>query len=111
MAARKTASKARIVLVTVPRGGKAESLAEGAVEARLAACVNILPGAVSIYRWKGRVHRDEESLLVVKTTSARLPALERWIKERHPYELPEFLVLPIEAGSKEYLSWLAEQSS
>lgn len=101
---------ARVVLVTVPRGGKAESLAEGVVEARLAACVNILPGAVSFYRWKGRVHRDEESLLVIKTTPGRLKALESWIKERHPYELPEFLVLPVAAGSKEYLAWLAEQA-
>ena len=103
-------SSARVVLVTVPRGGKAESLAEGAVEARLAACVNILPGVTSIYRWRGRVHRDRESLLVIKTTAARLKELERWIKQRHPYETPEFLVLSVTAGSKEYLSWLAEQA-
>ena len=103
-------SSARVVLVTVPRGGKAESLAEGAVEARLAACVNILPGVTSIYRWRGRVHRDSESLLVIKTTSARLKELERWIKARHPYETPEFLVLPVTAGSKEYLAWLGEQA-
>ena len=103
-------SSARVVLVTVPRGGKAESLAEGAVEARLAACVNILPGVTSIYRWRGRVHRDGESLLVIKTTAARLKELERWIKQRHPYETPEFLVLSVTAGSKEYLSWLAEQA-
>jgi len=102
------ATSARLVLVTVPQGGKAESLAEGMVEARLAACANILPGAVSVYRWKGRVHRDAESLLVIKTTAARLKALERWIKARHPYETPEFLVLSVAAGSKEYLRWLAE---
>jgi periplasmic divalent cation tolerance protein len=100
---------ARVVLVTVPQGGKAESLAEGIVEARLAACVNIVPGVISLYRWKGRVHRDAESLLVIKTSSARLKALERWIKSRHPYETPEFLALSVSAGSKEYLSWLAEQ--
>ena len=99
----------RIVLVSVPRGGKAESLAEGLVSARLAACVNVLPGAVSIYRWKGRVRRDAESLLVVKTTVPKLRALERWVKARHPYEVPEFVALPVSSGSKEYLSWLAEQ--
>ncbi len=100
------AIRARVVLVTVPRGGKAESLAEGVVEARLAACVNIVPGVISVYRWKGRVHRDAESLLVIKTTAAKLKALERWIKERHPYETPEFLALEVGAGSKEYLAWL-----
>ena len=103
-----TIIRARVVLVTVPRGGKAESLAEGAVEARLAACVNIVPGVISVYRWKGRVHRDAESLLVIKTTAAKLKALERWLKERHPYETPEFLVLGVSSGSKEYLSWLME---
>ncbi|MFI5361614.1 MAG: divalent-cation tolerance protein CutA [Elusimicrobiota bacterium] len=103
------ATAARVVLVTVPRGGKAESMADGLVEARLAACVNILPGAVSIYRWKGRVRRDAESVLVVKTTAPKLKKLERWIKERHPYEVPEFIVLPVVSGSREYLSWLAEQ--
>jgi periplasmic divalent cation tolerance protein len=103
------AAIARVVLVTVPTGGKAQSLAEGAVEARLAACVNVIPGVVSVYRWKGRVHRDAESLLVIKTSAAKLTALERWIKERHPYETPEFLVLSASGGSKEYLAWLAGQ--
>lgn len=101
------ATSARVVLITVPSGGKAESMAEGAVEANLAACVNVIPGVVSIYRWKGRVHRDSESLLVIKTTVSKLKALERWVKARHPYELPEFLALPIASGSKKYLAWLA----
>lgn len=103
------ASPARVVLVTVPRGGKAESLAEGLVESRLAACVNILPAVVSVYRWKARVHRDEESLLLIKTSAARLKALEKFVKARHPYETPEFLVLDAAGGSKEYLKWLGEQ--
>jgi periplasmic divalent cation tolerance protein len=103
------ATGARVVLVTVPRGGKAESLAEGLVESRLAACVNVIPGVVSLYRWKGRVHRDAENLLVIKTTAAKLKALEKRIKSRHPYETPEFIVLAVSAGSKEYLGWLADQ--
>ena len=98
---------ARVVLVTVPRGGKAESMAESLVESRLAACVNVIPGVVSIYRWKGRVHRDAESLLVIKTTVAKFKPLERWIKAHHPYETPEVISLPVAAGSKEYLSWLS----
>lgn len=102
------ASSYRVVLVTVPQGGKAESLAEGAVEARLAACVNVVSGVVSHYRWKGRLHRDAESLLVIKTTAAKLGALERWVKSHHPYEVPEFIALPVAAGSKEYLRWLSE---
>lgn len=101
------ATSARVVLVTVPRGGKAESMAESLVESRLAACVNVLPGVVSIYRWKGRVHRDGESLLVIKTTVSRFKALERWIKAHHPYETPEVISLPVAAGSKGYLSWLS----
>ncbi len=99
----------RVVLVTVPRAGKATSLAAGLVSQRLAACVNILPGAVSLYRWKGRVRRDAEKFLVIKTSAAKLKALERWIKARHPHEVPEFLTLSVRSGSKEYLSWLAEQ--
>ena len=101
------ATSARVVLVTVPRGGKAESLAESLVESRLAACVNVIPGVTSIYRWKGRVHRDGESVLVVKTTVARFKALERWLKAHHPYETPEIISMPVAAGSKEYLSWLS----
>jgi periplasmic divalent cation tolerance protein len=100
----------RVVLVSVPRGGKAESLAEGLVEAGLAACVNVVP-AVSIYRWKGRVHRDMESLLLIKTSADKIKELERWVKARHPYEVPEFIALPVAGGSKEYLSWMREQTT
>jgi periplasmic divalent cation tolerance protein len=97
----------RVVLVAVPTGGKAQSMADSIVESRLAACVNVIPGVVSIYRWKGRVHRDGESLLVIKTTVARFKPLERWLKAHHPYETPEIISLPVAAGSREYLSWLS----
>ena len=100
----------RVVLVTMPRGRKAELLAKGLVKDRLAACVNIIPGIVSHYRWEGRLHRDVEDLLVIKTRSAKLRALETWVKARHPYSLPEILVLPVAGGSKEYLGWVAEQT-
>jgi periplasmic divalent cation tolerance protein len=100
---------ARVVLVTAPRGRKAEALARGLVQARLAACVNIVPGLVSHYRWKGALRRDAECLLVIKTTAPRLKAAERWVRENHPYEVCEFLALPVAAGSKPYLDWLGAQ--
>src|SRR3569832_1202215 len=98
---------ARVVLVTVPRGGKAESMAERLVESRLAVCVNVFLVLISIYRCMGKVRRDGESLLVIKTTVARFKALERWLKAHHPYETPEIISLPVAAGAKEYLSWLS----
>ena len=82
-------------------------MARGLVEGRLAACVNVAPSIVSHYRWKGRLRRDEESLLIVKTSAARLPALLRWIAGKHPYAVPETIVLPVVTGSKPYLEWLA----
>jgi len=99
-----------VVLVTSPRGRKAEALAKGLVESRLAACVNIIPRIVSRYRWQGKMCRDTECMLLIKTRAARLKALERWIKAHHPSELPEILVLPVAGGSKEYLRWVTDQT-
>ncbi|MDD5303431.1 MAG: divalent-cation tolerance protein CutA [Elusimicrobia bacterium] len=101
------ASAFRVVLITAPRGKKAELLARGLVTERLAACVNVVPGVVSHYRWQGRLCRDAESLLLVKTSAAKLPALKRWIASHHPYTVPEALALKVEDGSKLYLQWLA----
>jgi periplasmic divalent cation tolerance protein len=103
------ASSFRVVLITAPRGKKAEFLARGLVSERLAACVNIVPGVVSHYRWQERLCRDAEALLVAKTTAAKLPALRRWIATHHPYSVPEVLALPVAAGSGTYLNWLARQ--
>lgn len=96
----------RIVLITAPRGRKADALARGLVAARLAACVNVMPSVVSHYRWKGRLRKDAESLLIVKTKASRISALRRWIEENHPYEVPEVLALTVDAGSAAYLKWL-----
>ena len=98
----------RIVLVTAPRGKHAEFLARGLVSERLAACVNVVPGVVSHYRWQGRLQRDAECLLVAKTSVRKLPALKRWIASRHPYTIPEVLALKVEDGSKAYLGWLED---
>jgi periplasmic divalent cation tolerance protein len=79
------------------------------VEKRLAACVNVVLGPVeSVYRWKNKVEKAREWLLVMKTTAKRLPALEKEVKRLHSYEVPEFIALPISEGSREYLGWLAK---
>jgi periplasmic divalent cation tolerance protein len=95
-----------VVLVTAPEGAPAETLARSLVAEGLAACVNRVPGIRSTYRWEGRVHDDAETLLVIKTTAAAYPALERRIRELHPYEVPEVIAVPIVRGSAAYLSWL-----
>jgi periplasmic divalent cation tolerance protein len=101
-------SERLLVLTTVTRAEDAEKIAEALVEKRLAACVNVLPGVRSIYRWKGAVERDEERLLVVKTRADRFDALREAILAAHPYEMPEVVAVPIEAGSPAYLRWLDE---
>ncbi|MEK7233375.1 MAG: divalent-cation tolerance protein CutA [Elusimicrobiota bacterium] len=103
------ANSFRVVLITAPRGKRAEFLARSLVSEHLAACVNRVPGVVSYYRWQGRMRRDAESLLIAKTTASKLPALRRWIETHHPYSTPEVLALPVAAGSKTYLKWLTEQ--
>ena len=97
-----------VVLSTVGRAEDAERIARALVERRLAACVNVVPGLVSIYRWKGNVEKDDERLLVIKTRRERFAALREALMELHPYELPELLALPVEAGSPDYLAWLDE---
>jgi len=82
-------------------------LAKGLVAAKLAACVNVVPGIVSHYAWKGKLHRDGESLLIAKTSTAKLRALTTWVEKNHPYETPEMLALRVDAGSGAYLKWLA----
>jgi periplasmic divalent cation tolerance protein len=77
------------------------------VERELAACVQILPPVVSIYRWQGAIERANEVLILIKTTRAAYPLLETTIKENHPYQTPEIVALPVEAGLNDYLNWLA----
>jgi len=102
------ANDALVVLTTVEKMEDGERLARLLVERALAACVQILPPMVSIYRWQGNVEHSSECLLLIKTTREVYPRLEAAIKEIHSYQTPEIVALPIEAGSSEYLSWLAD---
>jgi periplasmic divalent cation tolerance protein len=104
-------SPAVLVLTTLGADADAAALARTLVEERLAACVNVLPAMTSLYRWKGAVEQDREQQLVIKTTPSRLRALEVRLKALHPYEVPEFLVVPAEGGSAAYLAWVRESVS
>lgn len=97
-----------VALSTVGSAEDADRIARALVERELAACVNVVPGVVSVYRWKGAVERDEERLLVIKTRSARLAELRRALVDLHPYEVPELVALPVVAGHAPYLAWLDE---
>ena len=98
-----------IVLSAVGAQPDAERIARALVEERLAACVNVVPGVVSVYRWKGVVERENELMLVIKTMAQQVDALKARLLELHPYELPEVVVIPIGGGHGAYLAWLAEQ--
>jgi periplasmic divalent cation tolerance protein len=103
----KTSENPRLVFVSCANHMQAKLIARSLVEKRLAACVNILRSPIeSHYRWKGKVEKARELLLLIKTTASRLGALEREVKRLHSYEVPEFLVLPVVAGSSDYLAWL-----
>jgi periplasmic divalent cation tolerance protein len=99
----------RIVLVTCGSIIEARRIATAVVRKRLAACVNIVLGPVqSIYRWKGKVQSAREVLMVIKTNAKRLKELEGEVKRLHSYDVPEFIVVPITGGSREYLAWVGE---
>lgn len=97
-----------VVLVTAASREDALTLGRALVDERLAACVNVLPGLTSIYRWEGRREEAAECLLVIKTDGARYPALERRVHELHSYTVPEVLALPVVAGAPAYVQWLKE---
>jgi periplasmic divalent cation tolerance protein len=100
-----------VVLTTLPADADAGAFAHALVEARLAACVNLLPPMESVYRWEGSVQRDPERLLVIKTSRDRVGDLHDRVRALHPYDVPEFVVLPIVDGSDIYLRWVTESTA
>jgi periplasmic divalent cation tolerance protein len=103
----KSAAAFALVLVTAPDLKNARSLARRALKARLIACANLVPKIESHYWWQGKMETSQEVLLLLKTKKTRLPALEKLIREHHPYATPEFLVLSLAKGNQAYLEWLA----
>ena len=97
-----------IVLTTVNTAFDVAALARELVEQRLAACVNVIPRIESFYRWQGRVETDAEQLLLIKTTDERVDALRAALVARHPYEVPEFVVVKPESVAEPYRAWLVE---
>ena len=110
-----TASDAVLVLTTLPTGADGAGWGRRLVEARLAACVSVLPGLTSVYRWRDAAGQETiedaaEQQIVIKTTPARLEALKAWLAANHPYEVPELLVLPVAGGGDAYLAWISSST-
>lgn len=99
-----------IVYITCPDKETAIHLAKGAVEARLAACANILPGMISVYEWERALQTDSETILLLKTRQTLTEELTDWVGSRHPYSVPCIIQLPITDGNEPYMMWLAEQT-
>ena len=100
-----------LVLTTLPADADAAAFARTLVGERLAACINLLAPMESVYEWEGEMQRDTERQLIMKTVRARVDALWQRVRELHPYDVPEFVVLPVVDGSDAYLRWLAESTS
>jgi len=96
-------------MVTAPDRQSARRLAKAALQARLAACANLIPGLESHYWWKGEIERSAEVLLLFKTSASNLSGLEKCILANHPYDTPEFLVIELNKGTERYLAWLGDE--
>ena len=99
-----------VILVTAPDIQLARRLAKAALEAKLVACANIVPAVESHYWWDGKLESSDEALIVFKTRQEHVPELERFNRELHPYDTPEFVSLTLTAGSRKYLAWLADST-
>lgn len=100
-----------LVLTTLPPdAGDNDSFARSLVEERLAACVNLLSPMESVYRWEGKIERETERQVIIKTTRERTAELWERVREMHPYEVPEFVVIPILDGNEAYLRWIGEST-
>jgi periplasmic divalent cation tolerance protein len=103
-------SRVRVTLVTCPNPRLGERIAKALVGERLAACVNVVRGLTSVYRWKGKVCRDRECVLVIKSRASLSKRIEKRVKELHSYTVPEVIQVPVVSGSAEYLAWLERET-
>ena len=101
----------RVVLVTAPNKETGEFLARELVEERLAACANVIPGLVSVYWWEDEIQRDDEALVIFKTRDDRVESLRERMMELHPYEVPEFLALPVARAHEAYARWILGEAT
>jgi periplasmic divalent cation tolerance protein len=99
-----------LVLTTLPADADGPAFARRLIEQRLAACVNLLPPMESVYRWEGQIEQETERQVVIKTTSQHVPALWEGVRDLHPYDIPEFIVLPIVDGNDAYLRWIGDST-
>lgn len=99
------------MFTTAPSAEAGRTIVRALVERRLVACGTVLPGAVSIYRWKGAVEQQDEAVVMLKTTAERWPALAAALPELHPYEVPELIAVPASAGLPAYLQWLSDETA
>ena len=102
--------RAVFVYTTWPATADAEAAGRTLIERRLAACVNILPGMVSLYRWQGAIERGEEAVMIVKTRASLAEAVRAAVKEMHSYETPAILVIPLESVDQSYLGWMMQET-
>ncbi len=107
---KKISARPITVFTTFPDGESAKKFARMIVEENLAACVNLIKGVESIYRWEGKICTDEEIMIIIKTNNKRLDALKNLLLKAHPYDLPECIVLEISDGQQPYLDWLTKVS-
>ena len=99
-----------VVIVTAPSEATAEQLAQALVQDRLAACVQVLPGVTSFYRWEGKLEKSDEWLMLIKTTRKNLSELTARLESMHPYEVPEVVALEVVGGADRYLGWVEEET-
>lgn len=107
---KKPAEQVLVILVTVTNRKEAVRIGEEMVHMKLAACANVIPGIQSIYRWKGKVTKAQEVLLILKSTKPRYRALEKAIKAMHAYEVPEVIALPVTEGLEAYVRWVRDET-
>jgi periplasmic divalent cation tolerance protein len=107
---KKSAGQIFVILVTTANQEEAAKIGKEMVNAKLAACANIIPGVQSIYRWKGKVVKAQETLLILKSTQPRYRALEKAIKAMHTYETPEIIALPVKKGLDRYIGWVRSET-